>query len=64
MTPRNRIKNRKATDEATSQQTRMIPAVRRIENHATHDLYAQYRIRSMKNASTIEATFDAFVLKP
>jgi hypothetical protein len=64
MTPRNRIKNLKATEDATSQQTRMTPAVKRTENQATQDLYAQYRIRSIKNARTTEATFDAFVLKP
>lgn len=42
----------------------MIPAVSKIENQAVHDLYAQYRIRSMKKASTRAAIFDAFVLKP
>jgi hypothetical protein len=64
MTPRNRIKNLNATDDSTSQQTRIIPVVTRIENHAVQDRYAQYRIRSMKKPRIHEATFEAFVLNP
>jgi cytochrome c553 len=58
------MKNLKATEEATNQQTTMIPVVSKTENQATHDLYAQYRIKSMKNPRTQEATLDALVLKP
>jgi hypothetical protein len=58
------MKKRNATEEATSQVTMMMAAVRRIENHATHDFHAQYRMRSMKNAKTSAATFEALVLKP
>jgi len=64
MTPKNKIKNLKATLEATNQQITIMPTVIKIENHAVQDLYAQYRIRSIKNPSTREATFEAFVLKP
>jgi hypothetical protein len=64
MTPKNKIKNLKATLEATNQQITIIPTVIKIENQAIQDLYAQYRIRSMKNPRTREATLEAFVLKP
>lgn len=64
MTPRKRIKNRNATDDATSQVTMMMAVVKRTENHATHDFHAQYRMRSMKKPSTSAATFEAFVLNP
>lgn len=64
MTPRNKIKKRNATDEATSQVTMMMPAVIAIENQATQDFHAQNKMRSMKKARISEATFDAFVLKP
>jgi hypothetical protein len=64
MTPKNRIKNLKATLEATNQQITIIPTVINIENQAVQDLYAQYRIKSIKNPKTREATLEAFVLKP
>jgi predicted RNase H-like nuclease len=64
MTPKNKIKNLKATLEATNQQITIIPTVIKIENQAVQDLYAQYRIRSIKNPKTREATLEAFVLKP
>ena len=64
MTPKNRMKNLKATLEATNQQITMIPTVIKIENQAVQDLYAQYRMRSMKKPKTREATLEAFVLKP
>ena len=64
MTPKNKIKNLKATLEATNQQITIIPTVINIENQAVQDLYAQYRIRSIKNPKTREATLEAFVLKP
>jgi len=41
MTPKNKIKNLKATLEATNQQITMIPTVIKIENQAVQDLYAQ-----------------------
>lgn len=64
MTPRNKIKKRNATEEATSQQTTMMATVSAIENQAVQDFQAQYRMRSMKKPRTKEAIFDAFVLKP
>ena len=64
MTPRNKMKNRNATEEATSQQTTMMATVSAMENQAVHDFQAQYKIRSMKKPRTKEAILDAFVLKP
>jgi hypothetical protein len=41
MTPKNKIKNLKATLEATNQQITIMPTVINIENQAVQDLYAQ-----------------------